>query len=574
MQAFRGDGGTSTGGRARQRVERWLHARAHGLVPFIVASIAALQTSYLVTWSTRELTERGVALDDSYFYAVLAQNYDKVGFLTFDGTMPTNGVQPLWQWAMIGLHQAFPAFDLMRASFATNWMLYAVFCWLAVRHVLRVSPDHSVLRTLVVSLAVTCNPAFHTIVLRGMEVPLFLVCFTALLNLLEDVSRRWNTNPPSFWLTVLLGALAGTTFLARTDWFWMVPLGALFLWNRGRTWTHPLVFGAAASVLVVPYLAHNWVVHGHMMPISGRAKLVLLDLHTTGVVDYLLSDEWHGVFSMLSALVGSKAVWLSIPLALALAILGVRRFSSAASSVRFLLIATTCHTLFMQLVYREVRPYTNYYFSAEAIAASYLVAEAVALGVGYLQRSLQPRTLQWVCRGAYCATVLLVAGATLAFHTSDARDRWVWRWQMAERLRSLPPNEKVAAFWPGAFAYISGRSVFPLDGIVGSEAYLDVVRDGRELEYTRARDIDYVVIADLPPESIYAPEPPEVSSWAELGKLRLWRDCAFVSRLVAKYGHSTKDDGWYLYELSDVRDDDLCRTEGRLRETSAAVTAL
>lgn len=547
------------GGQSQRGLQRWLNARSDALIPWVVASIAALQTCYLVTWSVRELTERGVAMDDSFFYAVLACNYDKIGYLTFDGTMPTNGVQPLWQWLMIGLHKAFPNVEVMSLSFLANWILYVLFCWLIVRHALRVRSDHGRTRALVVSLLLACNPAFQAIVLRGMEVPLFLVGLAALLNLLEHASQRWVTARPSAGQGILLGALAATIFLARTDWFWVVPIGALFVWKRTNQWRLVGLFGVAASLIAVPYLAHNWAVHGHMMPISGRAKLMLLDLHTTSFVDYLQSNEWHGVFSMVGGLFGLKSLWFSIPLVMGLTFIGVRYFLVASPSVRFLLVGAACHTLFMQLAYREVRPYTRYYFSAEGIVAAYVLAEVAALALTRLRRLVTPSNVAWSCYGTICAAMLLISGATLAFHTAGPRDKWVWRWQMAERLHSLPPDEKVAAFWPGVFSYVSGRPVFPLDGIVGSEAYLGVVRQGRELEYARHQGIDYVVVADLPPASVYASEPPEIATWADLGKLRLWHDCAFVKRLVAKHGNPTENDGWYLYELQEVPNNQRCR---------------
>lgn len=539
-------------------LQHWFSAHSVRLIPWVVASLAALQTCYLALWSVRELTERGVAMDDSYFYAVLALNYDKVGYLTFDGTMPTNGVQPLWQWLIIGLHQVLPEVELMRSSFVANWLLYALFCWLVVRHTLRASTDHGNTRAIVVALLLAFNPAFQAIVLRGMEVPLFLVAFAALLNLLERASQRWTTSQASAGLVFALGALAATIFLARTDWFWVVPVGAIFVWKRTRRWALVGLFGAAAGLIAAPYLMHNWAVHGHMMPISGRTKLMLLDLHVKSIVDYLQSNEWHGIFAMVGGLFGAESLWLSIPLVVTLTFVGVRYFRVASPSVRFLLVGVACHTLFMQLVYREVRPYTRYYFSVEGVATAYVLAEVAALALTRLRRSVTPSNLVWSCYGATSAAMLVVGGATLAFHAADTRDKWVWRWQMAERLRALPGDEKVAAFWPGAFAYVSGRSVFPLDGIVGSEEYLDVVRAGRELEYARRQGIDYVVVADLPPSDICASEPPEISSWAELGKLRLWRDCAFVSRLVAKHGNPTKKDGWYLYELLDAPSDEFC----------------
>lgn len=568
MLSFWGVDGSRAVGWVLQSGQRMIRARLASLIPLFVASIAALQTSYLVTWSVRELGERGVAMDDAYFYAVLADNYQEKGYLTFDGTMPTNDVQPLWQWMIIGLHRAFPNVELMRTSFAANWILYPVFCWLVVRHALRVCPGRFAPHALAVSLLVACNPGFQAVVLRGMEAPLFLMCFAALLNLVQHASQYSSTTQPSHWLAPVLGSLAGVTFLARTDWFWVVPLGALFVWNTTQRKALVALFGTASSLVVIPYLAHNWLQHGHLMPISGRTKLALLDLHTTGFVDYLQSDEWHGVFSILACSFGVKSLWFAIPLAAGLVYVGVRRFSIASPSARFLLLGVACHTLFMHVVYREVRPYTNYYFSAEVIAAAYLFAEAVAVGLDYLRQRMRPVALKRCCYGATSAVVLLVGAATLMFYTAKARDKWVWRWQMAERLRALPSDEKVAAFWPGAFAYVSGRSVFPLDGIVGSEEYLDVVREGRELEYVRSRDIDYVVIADLPPDAIHASKPPEIDSWAELGKLRLWQDCAFVKRLVATHGNATKHDAWYLYELLDTPSNQRCHAAAGRRPPS------
>ena len=69
--------------RPDQAVRRWLGSHFARFAPLVVACIAALQTSYLVTWSIRELTERGVAMDDSFFYAVLTNNYARVGYWTF-----------------------------------------------------------------------------------------------------------------------------------------------------------------------------------------------------------------------------------------------------------------------------------------------------------------------------------------------------------------------------------------------------------------------------------------------------------------------------------------------------------
>ena len=540
-----------------QAVRRWLSAPFTRLVPLIAACIAALQTSYLVTWSVRKLTERGVAMDDAFFYAVLTNNYARVGYWTFDGSMPTNGVQPLWQWLMIGLHQMLPNVEIMRSSFVANWMLYVLFCWLIVRYVLRLGARHAP-ALVIVSLLLTCNPGFQRIVLCGLEVPLFLVCFATLLNTLEYLDQRWKAGV-SAWHALLLAALSAMTFLARTDWFWVVPLSAVFVWSRTERRTLLLLFIGMVSALVLPYLVHNLVVHEHLMPISGRAKLALMKLHVPNLGEYLRSDEWHGVFAMLGGMFTLEQLWLSIPLTVGLAWVGQRRFSGRPASVRFLLLGVACHTLFMHLAYREVRSYTRYYFSVEGIAATYLVAEVVVVAMGWLRRRVTPARFVMGCYATTCAAILLSLGATLAFRLAAPERKWVWRWQMGETLRALPSGAKIAAFWPGLFAYVSGRSVFPFDGIVGSELYLDtVVLKGTELVDARRRGINYVVVNDLPPSSVYGKQPPKVSSWSEVGKLRVWQDCAFVRALAASHAEPSTSNGWFLYELSDLPNQSRC----------------
>ncbi len=64
--------------------------------------------------------------------------------------------------------------------------------------------------------------------------------------------------------------------------------------------------------------------------------------------------------------------------------------------------------------------------------------------------------------------------------------RWDTRLQLARDLKKLPESAKIGAFWPGVFAYYSNRSVFPLDGIIGSQSYFEsVVKHEQEISTRR-----------------------------------------------------------------------------------------
>ena len=59
--------------------------------------------------------------------------FDRFGFLTLDGEMPTNGVQPLWMAVQILLVKLLPALHEAELLAKTSWLLYLLFSLLMIR---------------------------------------------------------------------------------------------------------------------------------------------------------------------------------------------------------------------------------------------------------------------------------------------------------------------------------------------------------------------------------------------------------------------------------------------------------
>ena len=130
----------------------------------LVAVAAGVQVTHFIIWSPEELASRGMLVDDAYFYCVIARNFRELGFLTLDGTMSTNGVQPLWMMVQILLVKLFSQTDEVSILSSSMWASYVLFAFLSVWSVCR---GRSFLPSLVAATTLSglliLNVRFHEI---------------------------------------------------------------------------------------------------------------------------------------------------------------------------------------------------------------------------------------------------------------------------------------------------------------------------------------------------------------------------------------------------------------------------
>lgn len=542
------------------------HAALSWLLAAGVAAVAALQLLPFLTWSPQALTARGLLIDDAFFYSVLAQNFHELGFLTLDGVMATNGVQPLWMVVQILLTGLLPAFDSAALLAWASWLFYVLFALAAAWYVARWSAAHhgrwaAVAAVVVLAGLLLLNAEFQQLVMRGLETPLLLFLLVLLLFVVDAATQRPRVTPG---VAAALGAVATLCFLARTDLFWVVLAvgGWLLLWKRPSPATL-IAFGLPVALLTVPYLAFNVTTQDGLMPLSGRVKLFYLHIVFPTLPDYLASEEWRGLFSAFGRLLplpGRVVMVLTVPL-LALGFWAVWRgrprspaTAALPTAVSLLSWVVLGHLLFMHVAYRELRPYTSYYFAPELLWFSLVVALQAGQWIG------AARSGRWMRRAPALALLLLAVGvAAVAWVNRDwqPRDYWTQRLALAEAIpQHVPPGARVGAFWPGVFAQFSERPIVPLDGIIGSQDYFEsYVQHGCELSYLADESIPYLIIwlGAPPQEMLAAAEPPPITDWSDLGLLRLWQYRHVPMRVVEARLVNEAGAGWYLLALDHGR---------------------
>lgn len=525
----------------------------------VVAIIAGWQLRPFLTWSAAALAEHALISDDAFFYSVLARNFHRYGFLTLDGVMPTNGVQPLWMALHVGLARLLPQADMLELIARASWLAYVLFAALAVWYAARRTGWAAGVAAVVLGGFLLLNARFQLLVMQGLETPLMLLVVMLTLMAIDWISAR-PAAALRVWQAAALGALAALCFFARTDLFWIAAVvGAWLLLVHRAAWRSVAAYWGTVALLVAPYLLFNLTSQGSLMPISGRVKLFYLELFHPTLTSYVVSDEWRGLFDAFGTLLPLPGV-IVYPLALLLLATAVylvwhlRNRAVFPTGVQLFALVVIGHVGYLYLLYRELRPYSSYYFALELLWVTLVAALLAGWGVALAQdKTARRRRALLTLTGVACVAALGVTAVTWQQLSTQAQDYWRMRVALARDIAEIvPQGERVGAFWPGALAHFSGRGVVPLDGIIGSNEYFEgYVRPGRELDYLAETAVSYLAIflPYAPATYLAAPDAPPITQWSDLGLLRLWQWRDTPMRALAARTINDAGAGWYLLEL-------------------------
>jgi hypothetical protein len=422
--------------------------------------------------------------DDAYYYLQIARNAASGHGFTEDQLTPTNGFQPLWMWLLVPLawltrgDETFLLAAARLTSVAVFCAAGGVLCGLVRARLGRLPA----LAAGVVFVA----PRFMNNLVSGLESG--LAVWMLALSLREALARGALDRVVPARSDARLGFWFGLLMLARLDAVFVLlaaaaQLGWLALRDSGTPLAPRLVRALAKGLsvfwpvllLVLPYLAYNYVAFGHLVPVSGVLK-------STFPRAGLRLENLNPAFGALLAL---GALGLAVETA---------RGRGRAPLTRVLAwwLAGTASQALYSILFMNWAVF-SWHFA--------LFIPLGALGAALVTRELAERSPRSVVRGM---TVAALAGLAVTLGVSlvrlprtfagAAREAGLWV------ARELPPDALLGMKDSGAFSYYAGRRVVNLDGVVNSFAYAETICRGELPEYLRALGVGYIAQHAVPPD--------------------------------------------------------------------------
>lgn len=215
--------------------------------------------------------------DDALYYFTIARNLAHGHGISFDGIHPTNGMHPLWLFALAPVFLFnLSKWGSIHAVMLAQSVLDAGIVWLIGATVYDCLPNaRESNRHTAAGISAAIYAASALALLRGingMETTLaglfFVLWFRAFLRVEKD--PRWMP-----W--ILLGIVTGFLLLARTDSFIvLIPISLVLLVTRWNSeWKRMLVALLVACAVIAPWMLWNQFTFGTIVQSSGEAVPML-----------------------------------------------------------------------------------------------------------------------------------------------------------------------------------------------------------------------------------------------------------------------------------------------------------
>lgn len=447
--------------------------------------------------------------EDGYLLQTVARNMAiGLGMSTAEGTIPTNGVQPLATFLFAGLHFLSGGSKMGGIVLVTLFStlvsaLSGYYAYKVAAHIFS-SLKHG--RELALMSAAMWFAAPHTITLSmtGLETGVYftLILFTIdyYLSIISDGSLSFTLRK-----RLVLGLLLGLTFLARNDAVFFI--GGLLLAhilvgdnNVGGGYRHRLLdclFAGATSLLIAsPWLINNYALFGSIVPISGisESREAHFGQSFSGIPANLFGSTF--IFTPVPVSIQRTAPVILMSIAsVPLSLLGFWFFSArlTLSSRRFFLAS-----LIFAL---GIASYYGLFFGAPHFQARYISPLSPFMwfatsATAFFLLNMLFRTFNGFRRAALSVVLVLTFGAATFAYTDFARGYAKGTSQMHQQVvkwvqDNVPESQWVGAPQTGTLGFFHDRTI-NLDGKVNPHALRSILENGNILEYVRNSKIDYI----------------------------------------------------------------------------------
>lgn len=443
--------------------------------------------------------------EDGYLMQTVARNMAiGLGMSTAEGTIATNGVQPLATYLFAGLHALAQGDKTQAIVLVTlfSTLIAAVSAGLLACVAARVFSHlpHGRRLALVAAALWFTAPLITRHSMNGLETGLYQA---VLLLVMWFFLRHFCTPGTTSWRgRLLLGFLLGLAFLARNDAVFFIAallLAQLLIPVPDRNesmasrFMTALLAGTVSIVVAFPWLINNYLGFGSIIPISGTAQSHAADLgrNLPWVAAHLFENAWLWlpVPGKFETLLPVQVVTFAATVAALVAYWFLVGRNAMAAKVHFvtgmlfIVGLVTYYGLFFGASWFLPR-----YFSAASPFLWLFVVGAVYMGGRTVLASGRLRLA-----AAYAGVCCLTAMAAL-FAANDYRKgtthmhKQVVDWAQAH----LKASDWAGAPQTGTLGYFHDRTI-NLDGKVNPEALRSLLNDGHILDYVLASPVQYIV---------------------------------------------------------------------------------
>jgi hypothetical protein len=433
-------------------------------------------------------------VDDSFYYYVIARNFARGLFSTFDGINRTNGYHPLFAWLLIPvfalIKDPVTAIRVAKLEEIAFLAIAAAFAMIAGQ-----KAGWRLPATLIIPVVLFSKSAFYP----GVEVSVLVVLLSALMLLLCCLFQ--NPNNPLVWAGVavdcallpwarLEGVAASLTAAG-------LILGYL-LWRRVPVYRGVIAVWAASIGGIVVYFIYNRVAFGTMVPVSGQMKSYWSQLQ------FAQEGGFHLARNVQTFLVHRNHMSLAVVLCLGIVALswctpGYRHKTNAANhsidAFVLILAASYAARLAFSMVSLNIIYDTSWYYAP----AYLLLILMIPLAISRYFMVLPERGWEFLTATAALAAVAVAIypSRQLAIWQGPVRSTWgEASYEGAEWMNvHLPPGAVIGSSDSGIIGYFSNHTVVNLDGLVNSKQYLSAVKHQSVQSFIEREHVEYLANA-------------------------------------------------------------------------------
>ena len=419
--------------------------------------------------------------EDGYLMLTIARNLAVgKGLSIADGTIPTNGTQPLVTllWALCYLivsgHKIAGVMLVQLVQVAAS----VVGAFLLYRLGLKVFEGRADKK----EISLLAAAAWYG---SGLVVPLSMNCletgvFAVAVLLVAAIFTEPSAGRERLWSyrkCVAVGVLLGVTFWVRNDAVFLILAACVVhLYNglphglhaMARRFRRALVFGSISVLVALPWITFNYVAFGHIVPISGRAERLRGAFASNLLVLPTALSEYAALLIPIPQMIRSETYTLVAAIVFLSLLIPVvfRLFARATAAERSLVVLTGVFGAGLCLFY-------GLFFGAPWFVRRYLFPLGVLFALAWASVILRAhqrisRTSRFLAHAALAVLVLVVVPFHVRAYDKGKADphfqvvRWVED--------NVSEETWVGALQTGALGYFHDRTI-NLDGKVNVHAY-------------------------------------------------------------------------------------------------------